>query len=186
MNSTIMTASGKWFDVLNPNPGAICISDISNALSKICRFGGHINRFYSVAEHLVNCYKAGITLFNYPAPVLLALLMHDATEAYIGDMVKPLKEQVEAYKEIERNIELAIGQKFCIDFDKYKKEIKQIDFAILIAEKNVLFKNPLVWTNEENALFIPNLYICGFDPMTANEMFMRTFSKAIIDSTFED
>jgi hypothetical protein len=53
MSSVILTSTGKWFDVLNPDPALIDLQDIAGALSNLCRYGGHCDRFYSVAEHSI-------------------------------------------------------------------------------------------------------------------------------------
>jgi len=90
--SWIVTASGKRVDPLNISPADIEIGDICHALGNICRFTGHCSRFYSVAEHSVRmvdwCFKDAEPLER------LAALLHDAAEAYIGDIAKPLKSRV--------------------------------------------------------------------------------------------
>lgn len=103
---TILTHTGLTFNLLHPTPEMICIEDIAYALAHICRFGGHTNHFYSVAQHSV--------LVSHIVPPAFALhgLLHDAAEAYVGDMVKPLKNLLPAYSDIELNIERAIFEKF--------------------------------------------------------------------------
>lgn len=85
------TLSGLWFDPADPRPEAIALSDISSALSKVCRFSGQIKDFYSVGQHSILCYMmakhAGLS-----KRIQLLCLLHDATEAYISDIPSPFKQ----------------------------------------------------------------------------------------------
>lgn len=134
LNNTIKVSVGHYVDLVNPDPATIELESIAAALSKVCRFGGHCPRFYSVAEHSVLAanlaYSEGCT-----KDVLRAVLLHDAAEAYIGDMVKPLKLVVPQYKAIEERIELAIQIAMNVDFQKHHDVIKRFDRAMLKAEK---------------------------------------------------
>lgn len=146
--------SGTYFDFSNPQPQAIDIKDISAALSKACRFGGHTTEFYSVAEHSVLCARRGLQETG-DFTFALKLLLHDGTEAYSGDMVKPLKNLLPQYSEIEKKIERAIGHAFDIDFDVDHDKIKEIDIALFELERKVVFKKRgffdwLLWRNEIN------------------------------------
>lgn len=90
--SWIVTASGKRVDPLNIKPADIEIADICHALGNLCRFTGHSRRFYSVAEH---CVRMVDWFFADADPhTRLAALLHDAAEAYIGDIAKPLRDRV--------------------------------------------------------------------------------------------
>ncbi|ODS36152.1 MAG: hypothetical protein A7316_10235 [Candidatus Altiarchaeales archaeon WOR_SM1_86-2] len=82
----IVTYTGKVFDLLDPKPDTVCIEDIAHALSNICRYTGHTKQFYSVAQHSVLM----ATTKELPGDPLQKLL-HDAAEAYIGDMASPWK-----------------------------------------------------------------------------------------------
>ncbi len=103
----IETFTGKKTDFLSPDPNAINIQDIAHGLSQVCRFSGQCSHFYSVAQHSLNMaielHKRGC------GPRLLLLgLLHDASEAYIGDVPSPLKQLLPAYREIEKTVQLTI------------------------------------------------------------------------------
>ena len=102
MLPTIQTYSGKYIDLLQTDPYDIGIRDIAHALSNLGRFTGHSKRFYSVAQHSVIasnmvCLHPEI---DYHMMQVCALL-HDASEAYLGDVSSPLKQLLPAYKEID-------------------------------------------------------------------------------------
>lgn len=134
-----VTRSGNKFFPLDPKPDEIRIEDIAFALSNICRFGGHVE-FYSVAEHCCHVSDA------CPPSLRLAGLIHDATEAFIGDMVRPLKHQMPSYQSLEQELWKRIAAKFGIAEDLTR--IKFFDNRALLAERNHLMepgKNTRDW-----------------------------------------
>ena len=102
----IRTNSGQWVDVFDPDPDTINIEDIAHALSHLCRFGGHVPKFYSVAEHSVLCTALA------PDHLKLDALLHDASEAYLVDLPRPIKRNIPDYKKIEAKLMVVIAQKF--------------------------------------------------------------------------
>ena len=104
----ITTYSGLRFWPLEPDPEKVYVSDISHALSCQCRYGGHCDKFYSVAEHSVS-----VSRLCAPEDALWGLL-HDASEAYLVDVPRPLKELPEfvAYRAAERRLQRIIAQRF--------------------------------------------------------------------------
>ena len=86
----IEVASGGFVDLLNPDPATITLEDIASGLASTCRYGGHVKRFYSVAEHAVLVRDLLRERGAGPDTQLMALF-HDAAEAYLGDVVAPLK-----------------------------------------------------------------------------------------------
>ncbi len=131
MTPTILTASGLYFDLLDPEKSDISIKDIAHGLSHICRFTGHVHTFYSVAEH---SYHAS---YLVPPEHALAALLHDAAEAYLGDVSSPLKHQLHEYKVIETNVELAIRRRFRLPLTQHAC-IKHADRVMLATEKRDL------------------------------------------------
>lgn len=135
----------------DPRPEDFHIENIAHALSQICRFGGHSLSFYSVAQHSV--------LVSRICPPHLALegLMHDAAEAYIGDMIRPLKHDNStlgrAYEAVERKIEIALSVRFNLQgyiwtADPYgwPSDVKHADNVILATEaRDVMAPPPQPW-----------------------------------------
>lgn len=124
----ILTHTGKMFHLFEATPEEICIEDIAHALAHLCRFGGHTRRFYSVAEHCV--------MMSRVLPTLECLL-HDAAEAYVGDMVQPLKRQVELYRDVEADVAVAVARKFNLPV-RVEPLIKTLDLRMLVTERNQL------------------------------------------------
>ena len=121
----IRTHTGRRFDyaaLLRNEPVEIHILDIAHALSRICRFGGHCSLYCSVAEHSVRVEKRVRGLHEVHAQVtragdeyLRAALLHDASEAYLGDMPSPLKALLGPYRTLEHNLEKQIAKEFGFD-----------------------------------------------------------------------
>ncbi len=109
--SRIMTCSHKMFDPLAPETELIDIGDIAHALSMLCRANGHFRSFYSVGMHSINCAKEAIAR-DYSRRVQLACLLHDASEAYLSDVTRPVKEELPQYKLIEKPLQDVIWNKF--------------------------------------------------------------------------
>jgi uncharacterized protein len=124
----IQTASGHKFFPLDPWPGDVFIEDIAHALSHLCRFGGHCRRFYSVAEHSVLLARAAL-----PEHRLWALL-HDAAEAYLLDLPRPIKRMFPHYQEAEQKIMRAIAVRFHLHLG-VPSQVKALDRAILLDER---------------------------------------------------
>lgn len=86
----VVTFTGRVFCPLEPDPADVCIEDIAHHLSLKCRFGGASREFYSVAQHSVHCADH-VAASGHPAAVQMAALLHDAGEAYLPDIVQPIK-----------------------------------------------------------------------------------------------
>jgi uncharacterized protein len=128
----MQTYTGRKFYPETPAAHMIDVRDIAHALSNICRFGGHADKFYSVAEHCVRMAQACSRSSHLPKFTLEALL-HDATEAYLGDVPTPLKALLPDYKKLELKLDQVIRTKFGLPVDP-SPEVKLLDRCILIAE----------------------------------------------------
>jgi len=127
--STIRTFKGHYVDVFNPDPETIDIEDIAHGLSNTCRFGGHTYVFYSVAQHSSTVARHELM----PEDLKLTALLHDATEAYMCDLPRPIKRHLPSYKEAEEKLMQVIANKFHLEFP-FPKEIKAIDNLTLELE----------------------------------------------------
>ena len=101
--SHITTFTGKHFDPLEPDASLIDIRDIAHALSLTCRGNGHVKTFFSVAQHCINCALEAEAR-GYSQRVMLACLIHDASEAYMSDVPRPFKQALPEYKKIEEQL----------------------------------------------------------------------------------
>lgn len=168
----IQTYTGKRFYVMDPLPEEIDIRDIAHALSNLCRFTGHVREFYSVAQHCVlvsqNCN---------PRNALWGLL-HDASEAYIGDLHRPLKKDrsMQAYRWIERRLMLAVSAAFGL-CDDQPLSVTQADEILLTTEARDLMGKLLPgWAHcVENGHPALPATIKPVDPTTAKRMFLDRF-----------
>ena len=112
----LQTVSGRWVNPFDPDPDQLDAGDIARALANQCRFGGHCRVFYSVAQHSVIVSEL-VEQRGGDAEDVFAALMHDATEAYLGDMPHPLKHRSPlgaAFKAAEEQLEHAIRDRFRI------------------------------------------------------------------------
>ena len=96
----IKTYTGVMIDPLNPNTDEIIIDDIAHALSMLCRANGHFRSFYSVGRHSINCMQEAKAR-GHSRKIQLACLLHDASEAYLCDLTRPVKAELPRYREIE-------------------------------------------------------------------------------------
>ncbi|MGB6054628.1 MAG: hypothetical protein WBG17_05250 [Burkholderiaceae bacterium] len=137
IHNCIQTVSGRYVNLLEPDPESITITDIARALSLINRFGGHTRTPYTVAQHSI--LVAGIM----PREWQLHGLLHDAAEAYLGDMVQPLKHQPEMrpFRERESVMQAAIykslGLSPCSP-DGCHDAVRRADLTVLATERRDL------------------------------------------------
>lgn len=134
MSSAVITTNGGTaFDFAAPAAHEFSIRDIARALARICRFGGHVKPgvFYSVAEHSVR-----VSLLC-PDELAYHGLMHDAAEAFIGDVVSPFKNMPEmvGYRIVERRVEEAIGYAFGLDLHPMPAAVHQADMVMRVTEQ---------------------------------------------------
>lgn len=174
----ISTFSGKKINLLDPKSQDIDLKDIAAGLSKICRFGGQCSEFYSVAQHSI------LVAHLVPVHCREIALMHDATEAYIGDVIKPLKVLLaDAYSRFERSFEIAIANKFGFYGRSvlFHEEIKKADILALHIEDEAFRKgNPkrLRYFYQKFDMLQTDQQL-GWPPFLAETLFKQYFNKMI-------
>lgn len=137
-NPYVVTASGRMLEVLNPDPALINISDVAFGLSRQLRYAGLTKRPYTVAQHSILC---SMMARGTPATKLAALL-HDASEAYIQDIINPVKGFLSEYKEIEAVWMRAIFDALMVSQPYDEKEVKRADSAMFYYEVQSLVLHP--------------------------------------------
>lgn len=143
MSDYIITYTKIKFFPLTPIKEDIRIDDIAHALSLMTRANGHFPEFYSVAQHCIACCKEAITR-GYSNKVALALLLHDASEAYISDITRPIKKHLDVYLQAEEKLQNMVYGKF-LDALPNKQEREQIDSV----DNVMLYHEFLHYTSEE-------------------------------------
>lgn len=129
------SSSGRKVHLLKPTADMICLEDIATGLSNFCRFGGQIHSFSSVARHTL------LVWFLAPDNLKQLALLHDATEAYLGDIIKPLKVLLAPiYGPIEAEFERVIFEKYRLPFSN-TDAIKPYDKLALEIEHAYFHKN---------------------------------------------
>lgn len=133
------TYTGRQFDPMEITADDVCLEDIAHALSLLCRGGGQLIWFYSVGQHSVNCAREA-SARGWNDRMVLACLLHDASEAYISDIIRPVKIYLDNYLAIEDKIMKVILKKFGLgDMTPEENEKwKQIDNDILTHELQAL------------------------------------------------
>lgn len=142
----IVTYSGEKFTPLDPDINKIHIEDIAHSLSLLCRANGHIDYFFSIAQHSINCANEAKAR-GYTARIQLACLIHDASEAYISDITRPVKRYLTEYKGIEKRLQDVIYTRFFGDVlpDDEFVLMDDIDNDMLVNELDVLMTGKKIY-----------------------------------------
>lgn len=132
MSDYITTYTGEHFIPTAPEKDKLHIKDIAHALSMICRGNGHVKTFFSVGQHCINCALEAAAR-GYSQRVILACLLHDASEAYMSDVPKPFKKYIADYNTMEDNLLNVIYEKYLGSALSSEEQalVKQIDTAFL-------------------------------------------------------
>ena len=168
IKGVIQTFSGKYINILDPQPQDFTIEDIAHHLSMLCRFNGASKYFYSVAEH------SYLVSHHIKDDLKAAALLHDAAEAYVGDLISPLKSLLPEFKAIEDKIQSAIYNKFGIELSEADEhEIKTVDVMMLATERERLMPNDGVeWLTLTDIQTFPH-GICYLTPDVAKNIFLH-------------
>lgn len=144
MSDYIRTSSGVKFYPLNPDPQGILIEDIAHALSLLCRGNGHVKVFFSVGQHCIHCAKEAEQR-GYSTRLILACLLHDASEAYLSDITRPVKQHLQDYCRYEEHLLEVIYKKFLGSplSQEEQKLVKIIDDDMLYYDLRDLLNEPV-------------------------------------------
>lgn len=132
MRSSVLLSSGRYFDFHDLDNAKFGIKEVAHALSNLCRFGGHCAQFYSVAQHSVFVSRVVAPAFA------LEGLLHDAAEAFLGDVPTPLKQLLPDYQQLENQVEAKIQEIFQVNDWRYNPLIKHADLIALATERRDL------------------------------------------------
>ena len=173
------TYTGKQFYILDPRPEDFCIEDVAHALSNQCRYNGHTDRFYSVAEHsIILALYVLNNVRQYPNPQWVAykMLMHDGVEAYISDIPRPVKNSIPELEAAELLVELVYAKKFRTSA-KLCPPFKELDKRIVVDEKRALMVagSDHVW-EPYNRLVPLGVEIVGLVPEVAERRFLDLYA----------
>jgi len=167
----IQTFTGKQFWPLDPHIEDIDIRDIAHALSNLCRYGGHVEQFYSVAQHSVLVSR------EVPAEHALRGLLHDASEAYLIDIPRPIKHSpgMEVYRAAENVLQRAIYLRFGLGPED-PDCIKTTDRLLLRTEQRDLMKPaPVAWQDDRSGALSET--IIPWTPLASRITFLNRFNE---------
>lgn len=169
----MQTFTGRQFWPLDPRIDDLDIVDIAAGLSKLVRYGGHCLRFYSVAEHSVLIARK-LMAQQRPVRICRAGLLHDASESYLIDVIRPIKPHLTNYMQIENHLMGFIARRFDICWPLHPL-VKEADEAILHDEKRQnMARPPADWKLRGKPLGVELQF---WTPDQAFAEFMTTFAK---------
>lgn len=165
----IVTYTGKKFFPLDVRKADIDIKDIAHALSLQCRFSGHCEFHYSVAQH------SALVSYVLPDELKLEGLLHDASEAYLVDVPRPIKHIADfsAYRKIEKDVQDTIFEKYGIT-EQHHTDISKADNLLLATEARQIMDNPS-WARLLD--YDPTIKIQEHSPRQAEQWFLREFER---------
>ena len=182
MVSWIETYDGGMFDFNAPGESLVRINDIAVSLSRIPRFNGHSKFTYSVGQHCV-LMELGLLATRPESTPLerLHILLHDAAEAFIGDMCSPIKyrEDMTSFRQLETLVQSTIYNKLEIPepTEADIKLVKEYDMRMLITEAEVLMKRTDYWKTIHRAERLP-VHIQHWSETKTKTAFMQSYNKA--------
>jgi len=164
----ILTVTGNSFNILDPEDSSYGIEEIAHGLAHTCRFCGQCRQFYSVAQHSV------LVSLAVPSEDALAGLLHDASEAFLGDITSPLKQLLPDYRMIEHKVETAILQRFGVNC--MPPTVKPADLRLLVTEQRDLMP-PRDGTGALARVVPLPQPIVPLEPAVAKQLFLKRFDE---------
>lgn len=171
----MILSTGRKFWPLDPREAEVDIEAIAHHLGMACRWGGAVQRFYSVAEHSVHCSRL------VPPEHALEALLHDAAEAYLGDLIRPLKHdsRFAAYLAVEAPIERVIARRFNVEYP-WPASVKRADEAMGATEAAQLIRHDGEWTGVRYAAQAAVTLRC-WEPAGASIEFLLRFHNLMAE-----
>lgn len=166
----IETYTGRKFWPLDPRPEEIVIEDIGHALAMKCRYSGHCLRFYSVAQHSVLVSRL------VPAEDALWGLLHDAGEAYLSDVPRPVKPHLPGFQAMEDRVLFAVALRFDLGWPM-PRSVQVADTSLLLRERQLLMPDT---GNDWGISGVPaEVYFMSWPPETAKAMFFARLREIL-------
>jgi len=165
----IQTFTGRKFWPLDPKPEDVFIEDIAHSLSLTCRFGGHVKEFYSVAQHSVLVSECCMSQKKWG-------LLHDAAEAYLADICKPIKPYMNGFADFEEDVLIAVSERFGLTYP-IPTSVHLRDLQMLATEQAHLMDAGLDWVGLGSVCPIENLNIEPWHSSSAEMSFLSAFER---------
>lgn len=170
---SICTYSGVEFFPLSPTVETVFLADIAHGLANTCRYNGQCHSFYSVAQHSVLVSEmledTGVELAKWG-------LLHDAAEAYVSDVCRPIKHLIPGYADIEARLMQVIASVFGLPSEE-PSAVKLADRMVFLAERNALFPKIGWWNDKIEGVDAPKIDIVPWSPEEAEHMFVAQFRR---------
>jgi predicted HD phosphohydrolase len=188
-----LTYTGKKFFPFQPNVADICLEDIAHSLSRICRFNGHTQEFYSVAQHSAEMAQMAVR-DGEPVEVARWCLLHDAAEAYLADLYRPIKANIAwtvpngkqaeygdwssafvPFENVESRLLYAIARRFDLLLPIPAK-VAEYDERMLATERRDLLRpGGPAWENFTAQPYPPPFRLYPVNPYAAEGFFLSMF-----------
>lgn len=189
----LATATGGFWSIENPHPADVDAATIFVGLARVCRYAGQIDpdrEFFSVAEHSTLMARwaidNGVVTHREDA---LAILLHDAAEAFFGDMPTPMKALLPGYKEMEERSQAVIMEAFGLadgTVEITKARIKELDIRVRLDERLALIREPalsegigLLWMGDDDSHRPLGVHVRGLWPRKAREDILELFDRIV-------
>jgi hypothetical protein len=172
---TILTHSGKYFSYVSPEQFVYDINDIAHHLGNLCRFAGAVRSFYSVAQHSV------LVSSLLPPELMFAGLMHDAAEAFMVDIPRPLKQLLPDYKRIEACVEREVLRWFGLPYPMHHLVPTADRLALFIEQRDLMPVREDYWTAVRYGLVLDRVMdaprIVPLGPEDARDLFLQEYVR---------